>query len=72
MTNAQKIEIVLELTRDEALGIRQLIGSTYGEIGFNIYVELGKALEHPRDKLGTLRAEGEKRFPGLRGEGRFA
>jgi|HubBroStandDraft_4_1064222.scaffolds.fasta_scaffold11164_3 hypothetical protein len=66
---SDKIEFVLELTRDEALGLVALIGSTYGVVGYRIYDALRSVLEI--DSCWS-KNEAEERFPRLKGEGEFA
>jgi hypothetical protein len=64
---SDKIEFVLELTRDEALGIMALIGPTYGVVGYRIYEALQSGLG-----IDYWSSEAEERFPTLKGGGEFA
>jgi hypothetical protein len=66
---SDKIEFVLELTRDEMLGLAALIGSTHGIVGYGIYGALLSVLEVDAFELGN---ETEARFPTLKGTGEFA
>jgi hypothetical protein len=69
MSTPEQISIVLELTRDEALGIYKLIGTTCGTLGDGVYHALSSVFE------ATFAAseEARQRFPDLRGgTGRFA
>jgi hypothetical protein len=64
---SDKIEFVLELTRDEALGLAALIVSTHGFLGYRIYSALKSVLGND-----GCPNEAEARFPTLKGEGEFA
>jgi hypothetical protein len=64
---SDKIEFVLELTRDEALGLVALIGPTHGIVGYRIYDALQSVLG-----IDVWSNEAEARFPTLKGRGEFA
>jgi hypothetical protein len=54
---SDKIEVVLELTREEAQGLLLLVGGTHGIIGWNVYSAL----------LDVVKSnDAKRRFPDLR------
>jgi hypothetical protein len=65
---SDKIEFVLELTRDEALGLLALVGPTHGMVGYGIYNALYSVLEK---NTRALMDEAEARFPRLASAGEF-
>jgi hypothetical protein len=69
MTKTPKIEIVLELTRDEALGTLKLVGGTYGLTGFQLYTELWQALVG-HDHV-TVADEANVAYPTMFARGQF-
>jgi hypothetical protein len=72
----QETTIVLELTRDEALGLVQLLAHTGGIRGYSIYSELldvlgGGPIGADNRKRTEAQNEARNKFPTLAGLGRF-